>query len=227
MTDWGNASVLGGGGVLTYAFTVDPADLDQLAATATQELYVPADLTVSGMPVGTVGLRYKGAAGTLDPCFDNGGQVCPKVSFKAKFDSTDPGRRFGDLKRLNFHAMLDEPSLMHERLNAYLFTKMEIVAPRVSHGSLTINGQPQGLFAVVEDIDGRFTEDRWRGAGNGNLYKDAWPVGLEPDDYLGALETNQTMPDHTRMVAFAQALMTASPADAPKRARPVGQTSTT
>ena len=214
MTDWGKASVLGGGGVLTYAFTVDPADLDLLVTTATQEMYVPAELTVSGMPVGTVGLRYKGDAGTLNPCFENGVQVCPKVSFKAKFDHVDPARKFGDLKRLNFHAMLDEPSLMHERLNSYLFTRMEIVAPRVSHGFLTINGQPQGLFAVVEDIDGRFTEDRWRGAGNGNLYKDAWPVGVEPDDYLGTLQTNQTMPDHSRMVAFAQALMTAPPADA-------------
>ena len=96
MTDWGKASVLGGGGVLTYAFTVDPADLDLLVDTATQERYVPAELTVSGEPVGTVGLRYKGDAGTLNPCFENGVQVCPKVSFKAKFDHVDPARKFDD-----------------------------------------------------------------------------------------------------------------------------------
>jgi spore coat protein H len=216
MPDWGKASVLGGGGVLTYAFTVDPADLEQLEATATQELYVPAQLTVSGMAVGTVGLRYKGAAGTLDACFDQGVRICPKVSFKAKFDHVEPGKKFGDLKRLNFHSMLDEPSLMHERLNSYLFNAMKIITPRVSHGFITVNGQPQGLFAVVEDIDGRFTEDRWGQAGNGNLYKDAWPVGLEPDDYLGTLQTNEAMPDHTRMVAFAQGLATAPPGEAPR-----------
>ena len=216
MPDWGKASVLGGGGVLTYAFTVDPADLEQLEATAQQELYVPADLTVSGMMVGTVGLRYKGAAGTLDACFDQGVRICPKLSFKAKFDHLEPGKKFADLKRLNFHAMMDEPSLMHERLNAYLFNEMKVVTPRVSHGFITINGQPQGVFAVVEDIDGRFAEDRWGQAGNGNLYKDAWPVGVEPDDYIGTLQTNEAMPDHTRMVAFAQALRTAPPAEAPR-----------
>ena len=31
-----------------------------------------ADLTVSGKPVGRVGLRYKGSDGTLGACFDQG-----------------------------------------------------------------------------------------------------------------------------------------------------------
>src|SRR5688572_10242753 len=68
MEGWGNATPLGGTGVLTYAFTVAPADLHRLNATALQELFVPAELTVSGKPVGRVGLRYKGSDGTLGAC---------------------------------------------------------------------------------------------------------------------------------------------------------------
>ena len=217
MPDWGRASELGGGGVLTYAFTLEPEALDRLITTANPESYVPAELTVSGESAGTVALRFKGADGTLTPCFEDGQQVCAKASFKVKFDHYDPARRSkGGLKRLNFHSMIDDPSLLHERLNARLFQDMEIVAPRVAHAFLTVNGERKGLFAVVEDIDGQFTQDRWKGTPSGNLYKDAWPTSIEPEDYGRALETNLSAQDHTRMLAFAQALRTAAPAEAPR-----------
>jgi spore coat protein H len=215
MVGWGNATVFGGGGVLSYDFTVEPAALDQLISTATAERYVPAALTVSGEPVGMVGLRYKGDAGTLDPCFENGRQVCAKVSFKVRFDFVDPARRFLSLTRLNFHSMIDDPSLMHERLNAKFFADMEVVAPRANHGQITINGENKGLFAVVEDVDQVFTQDRFKPGGAGNLYKEAWPNDVDPDAYDDALETNTTMRNHTGMVAFAEGLTQAKPVELP------------
>jgi spore coat protein H len=213
MVGWGNASVLGGGGVLQYAFTVDPAALAQLSATALAEKYVPAALTVSGEDLGMVGLRFKGDAGTLDPCFANGVQVCPKVSFKVKFDQVDPGKRFHSLQKLNFHSMIDDPSLLHERLNAKLFADMGLVAPRVSHAEITVNGENKGIFAAVEEVDLTFLQDRFKPGGAGNLYKEAWPNDVEPDAYDPTLETNQNVRDHSGIISFAQGLRTAGPAD--------------
>ncbi len=211
MEGWGNATVLGSGGVLQYNFTLEPAALAQLVSTATAEKYVPATLTVSGEEVGKVGLRFKGEAGTLDPCFEKGVQVCPKVSFKVRFDAIEPGKRFQTLQKLNFHSMIDDPSLMHERLNAKLFADMGMVAPRVSHAELTINGENKGVFAVVEEIDLPFLQDRFKPGGAGNLYKEAWPTEVEPEAYDHALETNLGMRDNSAMVAFAQGLRTAKP----------------
>jgi spore coat protein H len=215
MVGWGDATVFGGGGVLSYDFTLDQAALGQLIATATSERYVPAALSVSGEPVGMVGLRFKGDQGTLDPCFENGQQVCAKVSFKVRFDFADPTKRFLSLARMNFHSMIDDPSLMHERLNAKFFADMEVVAPRVNHAQITINGENKGLFALVEDVDQIFVQDRFKPGGNGNLYKEAWPNDVDPDAYDTALETNTTVRNHAGMVAFAQGLSAAMPFELP------------
>ena len=204
-TDWGNASVFGDGNLLTYAFTL-PADvLARLKATAVEEKFVEADLSITGRYFGVVGLRYKGNAGTLQPCFQGGQQVCPKVSFKVKLDHGDPAGQLEGVTRLNFHSMLDDPSQMRERLSAKLFADMGILAPRVSHAFLTINGERMGLFAVVEEIDGNFLTHRGQ-VGGGNLYKEAWPFDVNPEAYDPALETNLTMRNHQRMIAFARAL---------------------
>ncbi|HEY0715116.1 MAG TPA: CotH kinase family protein, partial [Polyangia bacterium] len=209
MEGWGNATPLGGTGVLTYAFTVAPADLERLNATALQELFVPADLTVSGKPVGRVGLRYKGSDGTLGACFDQGVRICPKLSFKVKFDYEDPERRLEGLKRINLHSMLGDSSQMHERLAYEMFRRMGVAAPRATHAFVTINGTVQGLFGTVEDPDGRFTKDRWKEAGDGNLYKEAWPLDVDPADYTPFLHTNEQMPDNRMMAMFANSLYAA------------------
>ncbi|HEY0710049.1 MAG TPA: CotH kinase family protein, partial [Polyangia bacterium] len=209
MEGWGSATPLGGTGILTYGFTVAQADLDRLNATALQEIYVPADLTVSGKPVGRVGLRYKGSDGTLGACFDQGVRICPKLSFKVKFDFEDPGRRFEGLKRLNLHSMLGDSSQMHERLAYELYQRMGIAAPRATHAFVTINGAAQGVFGTVEDLDGRFTKDRWKDAGDGNLYKEAWPLEVDPAEYTPFLATNEQTPDNRMMAMFASGLYAA------------------
>jgi spore coat protein H len=211
MEGWGNATVLGGGGVLHYSFAIDEGLLTALPDTAGQERYLPADLVVSGQAVGQVGLRYYIPDGNF-ACFDNGVAVCPKISLKVRFDFIDLDNRLDGLKRLILRAETDDPSQLRERLNAKLFQDMGVHAAKVAHAFVSINGRRQGLFTVVEDVDDRFVQARWPAAGTGNLYKDAWPVEVEPDAYQLALLTNQARPDHMRMVAFAQALRS-SPAD--------------
>jgi hypothetical protein len=210
MVGWQNATVLNGGGVLQYAFTLDAAALAQLNGTALAERYVPATLAVSGEEIGPVGLRVKGE-GAMDPCFQGGMQICPKVSFRVKFDQVQPGKRFQGLQRLNFHAMADDASLMRERLNAKLFADSGIHTPRVTHGEITINDENKGIFAVVEEVDLAFVQDRFKPGGTGNLYKEAWPEDIDPEGYDVALQTNQTLRDNSAMAAFAQALRSSGP----------------
>jgi hypothetical protein len=215
MEGWGNATVLGGGGVLHYAFTMDAALLGALPDTAAQERYMPADLVVSGQPQGPVGLRYSVPASALETCFDGSFVLCPKVGFKVKFDFVGPTGRFQGLKRLYFHAMAEDESQLRERLSAKLFADMKVAASHVAHAFISINGEYKGLFAVVEDIDEHFADERWGTGGTGNLYKDAWPTEVDADAYQPALLNNLAMPDHSRMIAFAAALKTTPPDQAP------------
>jgi hypothetical protein len=208
-TEWGAGGVFGDGNLLTYAFTMSPEALAELTATAVVEKFIVADLTVTGRPIGPVGLRFKGVGGNLASCFENGQQVCDKVSFKVKFDHVDKAGRLDGLTRLNLNAAQDDPSQLRERLTAHLFAATELFGPRVSHAFVTINGQRKGLFAVVEEIDAALTRDRWGNAGQGNLYREAWPTEGDPEAYDLNLETNLGMKDNRRIAAFGQAMRTA------------------
>jgi hypothetical protein len=194
----------------TYTLSLDPAVWENLIATAVDEAYVLADLEVDGESLPQVGLRFKGSFGTLDACFDDtGALVCSKLSIKLKFDQADPEQRLHGLKRLNFHAMRTDRSQMHERLGYRLFRDMGVPAPRATHARVIVNGEYQGVFALVEEIDGRFTKSRFAD-GDGNLYKEQWPNSDDLESLTEKLETNEETPEHSAMLAFYAALTGAS-----------------
>ena len=211
------AEVFDPGAVRRFELTVAPADWEWLQAHARDEQYVPADLRYGDVTRERVGLRFKGGVGSLALCVNGQGQrTCPKLSMKVHLDEYVPGQRFAGLGHLDFHSMGRDPSQMKDRLAYGLFRAAGVHAPRSAHARLIINGADQGLFALVEDIDGEFVEDHFRavdGSGEGNLYKEVWPVAATPEPYRAALETNRgdtTSVD--RMVRFAGALRTATPA---------------
>ncbi|MCP4443987.1 MAG: hypothetical protein GY811_01400 [Myxococcales bacterium] len=147
------------------------------------EQYVPATLRFEGTVVGEVGLRHKGSFGALQSCVDGAGnKTCDRLSMKLKSSELDKDLHFYGLKKLNFHAMNSDPSLMHDRLSYHLFRAVGVAAPRAVHAKLVINGESRELFALVEQVDGRFTNDRFSDGRDGNLYKEVWPVhlSLEP-----------------------------------------------
>ncbi len=111
-----------------------------------------------------------------------------------KINWDDPERRFCDVRRIQLHAQNLDPSHLHERLGYWLFREMGVPAPRSTHARVAVNGEYLGLFALTEELDGRFTRANFA-AGTGNLYKEVWPFDAtgEPrpeSDFLDALATN-------------------------------------
>jgi spore coat protein CotH len=207
MTGWGQVThPLEGNGVLTYALSIEPALLGGLMANPLQTQWVPAQLAVGDRPLGPVGVRWADSPSRLKACFRNGKQICAKVSLAVKLMSADPAHAFFGLGQLNFHAMATDASLLRERMAAELFRRMDVEAARVAHGFVTINGEARGLFAVVENLDDRFLEDRWPDEGSGNLYRDLWPTSASESEYTAALLTNQQAPNHQVLTAFATQL---------------------
>ena len=203
------------GVVRRFEVTMAAGDWDALNADPRAEVYVPADLRWGEVVKTQIGFRYKGAVGSLALCFDGqGNRVCPKLGMKMKFDEYVDGQRFEGLKRVNFHAMNRDESHMKERLGYGLFRAMGVPAPRSAHARLIVNGEDLGVFALVEEIDGEFVEDHFRavdGSGEGNLYKEVWPMHAGPGPYAAALETNEEIGDVDGMVRFANAIAGASP----------------
>lgn len=178
-----------------------------LIAHAVDEQWERAEACFEGKQVGTVGLRFKGSYGTLYGCFDDAGQLqCPRLSMKLKFSKYESEQRFFGLKRLNFHANRHDDSRMREKLAYDLYREMGVTAPRAAWAVVRVNGQSYGLYGMVEELDGRFTEDRWPGHPDGNLYKELWPTDSDETDIRDALRTNEDDGDISGFTTFASAL---------------------
>lgn len=211
--------------VNTFELTLDPQLLAFLDADPAAEEYVEGSLTFDGETIDGVGIRYKGSSGAWYGCVEPtpegepGAKTCPKLSMKVKITYTDSDAEFYGQRRLNFHSLNMDTTLMHDRLGYWLYREMGVPAPRFAHVRLIVNGEFVGLFGLVEQIDGRFTRANFED-GTGNLYKEVWPT----DDtgspqasqvLLDALKTNEDENPSVDLIAgFADEIAAAGPADA-------------
>jgi len=215
-----------------YRFTLSKEDSTTLDTEGWREKFVRADLKFvhgedgESEDVGEVGLRYKGSNYSLPRCFFPNGDTtkpvdkCPKISYKIKFTEYDKDKRFYKMKKLCLHAMKQDPTKMHDMLAYELFREMGIPASRTSYANVYVNDRLMGLFVVVEEPDGRFTDSRWRGPGrgNGNLYKEVWPKSADAGYYVdggwdgdgSGLKTNEENPNTQRMVEYYNAIATST-----------------
>lgn len=192
-----------------------PADAwADLQVNARDEQYVEAQACFEGKAIGRVGLRFKGSYGSLYNCFDSSGtNTCRKLGMKIDFTEYEPDLRFYELKRLNFHGYRYDDSYLKERISYDLYRAMDIVAPRAAWALLRVNDDPQGVFGMVEEVDGRFTQDRWPDDPDGNLYKEAWPGDTDDAYLLEHLKTNEDEGQIGAFQAFSEAINTAPEAE--------------
>lgn len=193
--------------VPTFDITLPEAQWDALLANAMDEEYTEAEVSFEGQPIGLVGLRFKGSYGTLYNCFDDTGkQICPRLSLKIKFDKYDKEQRFFGLKRLNFNTNRYDDSRMNERLVYDLYRSMGIVAPKAAWAVIRVNGKSFGLYGMVEELDGRFTDNRWPQNPDANLYKEVWPTDDSYSFVVNGLKTNKKEAEVSGFLEFSQAI---------------------
>jgi hypothetical protein len=208
----------------SFELKLEDKDLAILDANPAAEKYVPGKLVYDGKEYGPVGIRYKGSIGAFvfcvaestpeNPTKIGGAKTCPKLSMKISFNEYDPNGRFFGIKKLVFHSMNHDGSLMKERLGYWLYRQLGVPASRAVHARLSINGKYQGVFMNVEEVDSRFTKAHF-GDGDGNLYKEVWPTHVPglgapatAEVWGAGLQTNTDKnPSFARALAFSQALM--------------------
>jgi hypothetical protein len=66
---------------------------------------------------------------------------------------------------------------------------------------------------MVEQVDGRFSADRWPENPDGNLYKELWPTGIDSEEARLALKTNEETADVAAFLAFSEAMDSAGEED--------------
>lgn len=147
----------------TFKLTVE----EQAESRLQQEprAYVPATLeliegdTTESM---TVGLRLKGK-GSFRP-------LPAKAGFRIKIDKYVDDQRLVGLKDLTLNNMIQDNSLMAERLAYTVFRELGVAAPRANHARVYVNGEYYGVYANIETPNEDFLA-RWFEDPSRNLYE--------------------------------------------------------
>ena len=153
------------------ALTMSADDWATLRANYQANTKYDATVTIDGETVPDCTIRSRGS-GTR-----NGVKPGPRVDFDGNVDE----QRFRGLERLVVDNMYNNPSFLHEQLAFGLFEEMGILVPREAYARLTVNGEPWGLYALIEAIDDVFVEMHVDGGG-GNLFEYNAPSPPSPDE---------------------------------------------
>jgi hypothetical protein len=187
----------------SFSIELTPEAWDALGETRSDPRDdVHATLWFAGWPH-DVGLHLKG--------FDSFRPIEQKPSFKIDMAEWQDGATLHGVRRLTLNNNIQDASMMAENLGFMLMDRMGVPAPRHGYACVTVNGEPYGLYGVVETIDQQFVERHWDDS-SGNLYEREQGADLHEDlvDRYVLAEEGQP-PDRADLYALAAALEAAGP----------------
>ena len=133
--------------VRTYALEMSDENIAFIDSSPAREEYVEGSLVVEGERIDNVGIRYKGGIGSFTGCVGggpggildvSGPKICPKLGMKISFNLYVENRRWKGLKKLQFHAMNQDPTYMKEALGYQMFQDFGVGSSRVSAARLLV-----------------------------------------------------------------------------------------
>lgn len=192
---------------LTFAATDWEASLEALLSpdSCDERGYLEADLHFTNPVTGKVelwpkvGVRYRGHSALKRPNHQSNNRWGLKLSFEALGTRT-----FHGLERVSLLGTEGDGSLLRERVSLDWMRAAGVPAPRANHAWLVVNGEPLGVFPLVEEADDRAFLRTHFGDPDGHLYKVAGYCdgtrldyrGDDPDSYQGFEPKGATLVDH-------------------------------
>ncbi len=106
--------------------------------------WVQATLTFQGRAYGPIGVNLKGTS-SFQP-------IDQKPAFRVDINHFVKGARLFGLKEILLNNMVQDPSMIHERLAYWIGRQIgSVPTPRSNHAWVTMNGTALGLYATVEE----------------------------------------------------------------------------
>ncbi|WPK13831.1 CotH kinase family protein [Lysinibacillus louembei] len=194
--------------VTTVDIEISEEDWQSMLENAVAEEYKEATVTVNGKRMEHVAIRTKGNL-TLNSVVNSDSD---RYSFKIDFDYYDNEQSLYGLTKLNLNNNYSDTTLMREYISYEIMEEMGLPTPAHSYMYITVNGQDQGLYLGVEQVDETFLANNF-GSNDGFLYK---PDGVGSDlkyisddlsDYTGIdLKTNEANAESSKWVEMVKAL---------------------
>ena len=143
-------------------------ELDEAAETSLRRRpkeYVRARFRSGNEVLEDVGVRLKGFLGSYRPLDDTS-----KAAFSVKFNAFTPGQRLHGTRRILLNNASQDPSRLNEFIYYGVCRDAGIPAPRVTWANVRVNGEPFGIYVVVEASTRQFLK-RWFSDTSGDLYE--------------------------------------------------------
>ncbi len=152
-------------------------------------IYVPGDVDVkmegTTITIQNIGIRIKGKAGSLRT-------LDQKAAFALKFNEFTKGQKLDGLTKLAVNNMVQDASMIHERLGYILFNAMDVPSARSGYANVSVNGKPYGLYSTVESSSNKEFLSKWMGGDTGNLYEGAYGTDLDSGNVQSFDQDNGT-----------------------------------
>jgi spore coat protein CotH len=142
---------------------MNPGDWEFLKRNYFDNTYYPANFRWNGQTADSSGIRSRGS----------GSRSGDKPGLRVDFDHYEKHQRFLSLKSVILDNVVQDFSLIKERLTMSLFRRMGIPASRETHTRLHVNGKFVGVYVIVESVDKAFLK-RELGEDGGHLYEYKW-----------------------------------------------------
>lgn len=125
-------------------FDLQIAAADIATLKSAPSTWVQATLTFQGRAYGPIGVNLKGTS-SFQP-------IDQKPAFRVNIDKFVKGARLFGLKEILLNNMVQDPSMIRERLAYWIGRQVGgIPTPRCNHSWVTLNGTALGLYATVEE----------------------------------------------------------------------------
>ncbi|MBD5169406.1 MAG: spore coat protein CotH [Oscillibacter sp.] len=141
-------------------------DWDSFIETCENEEYQLCALVIDGEAERKAAIRAKGNT-SLTSVASYGND---RYSFKVEFDHYDSGNTYYGLDKLSLNNLIQDNTYMKDFLVYQLMRRFGAAAPLCSYVSISVNGEPWGLYLAVEGVEDAFLQRNY-GGNHGNLYK--------------------------------------------------------
>ena len=141
-------------------------DWDSFIETCENEEYAVCDVVIDGEACRSVGIRAKGNTSLSSVSSMNS----DRYSFKIEFDQYDSTFSYHGLDKLSLNNLIQDNTYMKDYLTYRMMGEFGVAAPLCSYVSVTVNGEPWGLYLAVEGVEDSFLQRNY-GSDYGELYK--------------------------------------------------------
>lgn len=153
--------------VMTVDIQVEESAWETMLENATAETYIQCDIVVNGTTYYGVGIRPKGNTSLSQVASD---ATTDRFSFKIQMDEYVKNQTLLGLDKFVLNNCISDATYLKEYLSYDMLSYIGVTTPLYCYASVTVNGEPWGLYLAVEALEESFLIRNY-GSDYGSLYK--------------------------------------------------------